>query len=223
MFNMSAMNRRLIKDLAKTMSKNVEHFDKTETECLVREFYVLLDVHVSPGKECQGVDRERFRGFLHSVFGMSRDTMMDGVFRAFDKDRDGFISLKEWIQGLSVFLRGTLDEQIKHCFSVYDLNGDQFISRAEMLHLLKDSLHRRPTEDDSDEDYDPAEGVKELVDMTMSRMDADGDGRVSFEDFQAAVKRSSLLLEAFGPCLPDASPVEKFEQQVFTSSYDDVL
>lgn len=35
------------------------------------------------------------------------------VFRTFDKDNDGFVSVKEWIEGLSVFHRGTLDEQIK--------------------------------------------------------------------------------------------------------------
>lgn len=35
------------------------------------------------------------------------------VFKTFDKDNDGYVSMKEWIQGLSVFLRGTLDEKIK--------------------------------------------------------------------------------------------------------------
>lgn len=35
------------------------------------------------------------------------------VFRTFDKDNDGFVSVKEWIEGLSVFLRGTMDEQIQ--------------------------------------------------------------------------------------------------------------
>lgn len=39
------------------------------------------------------------------------------VFRTFDKDNDGFVSVKEWIEGLSVFLRGTLDEQIKCTFT----------------------------------------------------------------------------------------------------------
>lgn len=39
------------------------------------------------------------------------------VFRTFDKDSDGLISVKEWIEGLSVLLRGTLDEKIKCKFS----------------------------------------------------------------------------------------------------------
>lgn len=35
------------------------------------------------------------------------------VFRTFDKDSDSFVSVKEWVVGLSVFLRGTLDERIR--------------------------------------------------------------------------------------------------------------
>ena len=35
------------------------------------------------------------------------------VFRAFDKDNDCFVSVREWTEGLSVFLRGTLAEKIK--------------------------------------------------------------------------------------------------------------
>lgn len=38
------------------------------------------------------------------------------VFRTFDKDNDGFLSVKEWIAGLSVLLRGTLDEKMKCTF-----------------------------------------------------------------------------------------------------------
>ena len=35
------------------------------------------------------------------------------VFRAFDKDSDGFLLPEEWVQGMSIFLRGTLEELIQ--------------------------------------------------------------------------------------------------------------
>lgn len=35
------------------------------------------------------------------------------VFKVFDKDNDGLISLEEWIRGMSIYLRGTKEEQIK--------------------------------------------------------------------------------------------------------------
>jgi len=33
--------------------------------------------------------------------------------------------------------------------------------------------------------------------------DIDGDHRVSFKDFQEAIKQENLLLQGFGQCLPD--------------------
>lgn len=110
------------------------------------------------------------------------------VFRTFDKDNDGFVSVKEWIEGLSVFLRGTVDEQIQcthppdtqnenlirfqtndppccsDSFQVYDLNGDGYISAEEMLYLLKDCLNEQPS------DEDPDEGIRDLVEITLSNM-----------------------------------------------------
>ena len=35
------------------------------------------------------------------------------VFKALDKDTDGALSPEEWIKGLSIFLRGTLEEKIE--------------------------------------------------------------------------------------------------------------
>uniref|UniRef100_A0A3P8TC42 Calaxin n=1 Tax=Amphiprion percula TaxID=161767 RepID=A0A3P8TC42_AMPPE len=203
------MNRKVIQTLAETISKQVEHFNKTEAECLIREFNLLLGEPTNTGRTVQGLDRARFRSILHHTFDLTDDIIMDGAFRAFDKDNDGIVSLKEWIEGLSVLLRGTLNEKIKYCFHVYDLNGDGFITREEMFRLLKNSLVRQPTEED------PDEGVKDLVEITLKKMDHDHDGKLSFDDFEKAVREENLLLEAFGTCLPDSTSVEAFEQYVF--------
>uniref|UniRef100_A0A672I5B0 EF-hand calcium binding domain 1 n=2 Tax=Salarias fasciatus TaxID=181472 RepID=A0A672I5B0_SALFA len=209
MADMSAMNRKVIKSLAETISKQVEHFSKTEAECLILEFNTLVREPTNSDRGVQGLDRAKFRNILLNTFGMTDDLIMDRVFRTFDKDNDGFVSIKEWIEGLAVFLRGTLDERIKYCFHVYDSNGDGYISREEMFRMLKSSLIRQPTEED------PDEGIKDLVEMTLKKMDNDHDGRLSFEDFEKAVKEENLLLEAFGTCLPDTTSIAMFEHHVF--------
>ena len=59
---------------------------------------------------------------------------------------------------------------------MYDLNGDGFITREEMLQWLKTSLIRQSHEDDSDE------GVKELIDIIIKKLDCvDHDNRVSLK------------------------------------------
>ncbi|KAM6375776.1 calaxin isoform 3-T4 [Alca torda] len=85
----------------------------------------------------------------------------------------------------------------RDCFEVYDLNGDGYISREEMFQMLKNSLLKQPSEED------PDEGIKDLVDIALKKMDYDHDGKLSFMDFEKAVRDENLLLEAFGPCLPD--------------------
>ncbi|XP_064431341.1 peroxisomal ATPase PEX1 isoform X2 [Mirounga angustirostris] len=84
------------------------------------------------------------------------------------------------------------------CFEVYYLNGDGYISREEIFDMLKNSLCQQSSEEESDE------GIKELVDITLKKMDYDNDGKISFADFEKAVKEERLLLEVFGPCLPEA-------------------
>lgn len=203
------MNRKLMQSLTDKMSKYADHFDKPEIECLIREFHVLLGEQSAHGKAVPGLDRGKFQSTLQYAFDITDDMIMDGVFRTFDKDNDGFLSVKEWIAGLSVLLRGTLDEKMKYCFTVYDLNSDGYISRDEMFHLLRNSLTRQPNEED------PDEGIKDLVEITLKRMDHDHDGKLSLMDFVKAVKEENLLLEAFGLCLPDTTAIYTFEQRVF--------
>uniref|UniRef100_A0A8D2PUR3 EF-hand calcium binding domain 1 n=1 Tax=Zosterops lateralis melanops TaxID=1220523 RepID=A0A8D2PUR3_ZOSLA len=119
------------------------------------------------------------------------------VFSTFDKGNNGCITVVEWVEGLAVLLRGTLEEKMKYCFAVYDLNGDGYISRDEMFQMLKNSLLIQPA------DEEPDEGVKDLVDLVLKKMDYDHDGKLSFADFEKAVREEKLLLEVFGPCLPD--------------------
>ncbi|NXG42867.1 EFCB1 protein, partial [Psilopogon haemacephalus] len=169
---------------------------KSEVECLVK----LFDALVAESRSrfgAVGFDCNMFRDVLYRMFGMMDDMMMDRVFHTFDRDNDSCISAEEWVGGLAVFLRGTLEERIKYCFEVYDLNGNGYITRDEMFQMLKNSLLKQPSEDD------PDEGIKDLVDIALKKMDHDHDGKLSIVDFEKAVRDDNLLLEAFGPCLPD--------------------
>jgi hypothetical protein len=102
---------------------------------------------------------------------------------------------------MSTYLKGNLDEQAKFCFDVYSMstvNATEYaISREDIFSMLKHCLVKQPTEED------PDEGVKDLVEMMLKKMDHDKDSKLSFEDYRISVNEDHLLLEAFGPCLPE--------------------
>ncbi|XP_004074229.1 EF-hand calcium-binding domain-containing protein 1 [Oryzias latipes] len=219
---MSSASKKAIQALAETISKKVEHFNKKEVECLIWKFNALLEAQKHSDGSVSGLDRNQFKVVLHNLFEMTDDFIMDRVFRIFDKDNDGFVTVEEWIQGLSVHFWGTLDEQKKYCFHMYDLKGSGFITRDDIFLLLKDSFHLRLEEEGREDDYqDEQDEINELMEIVLKKMDHDKDGRLSFQDFEKSVKKEELLLEAFGSCLPNFRTKKKFEQQVLEKQQDE--
>ncbi|CAG5105814.1 Oidioi.mRNA.OKI2018_I69.chr1.g2478.t1.cds [Oikopleura dioica] len=205
MQQLNSINKKNLQKQAEDLAnqKNV-HFDKIEIEKLLLVFTELTKNNKRPF-----LDRNQFRDLLHEHFRMTEEILMDRVFRAFDADSDSLISMKDWVLGLSIFLRGSLEEKTDYSFRVYDLNGDGFISREEMFQLLKNCLVKQPAEED------PDEGVKELVEITLKKMDIDKNSKLSKGDFESSVQSEQLLLEAFGKCLPDRELSEDFEHYIF--------
>lgn len=69
---------------------------------------------------------------------------------------------------------------------------------------LRNSLIKQP------QDEDPDEGVKDLIEIVLRKLDKDKDGKVSLEDYRQSVLEEPLLLEAFGRCLPNERARDTF-------------
>jgi Ca2+-binding EF-hand superfamily protein len=62
------------------------------------------------------------------------------VFNSFDVQKKQEITFTDFVIGLSVLTRGTIDEQLRWIFTLYDLNGDGMITRDELSKIVS-SVH----------------------------------------------------------------------------------
>ena len=58
------------------------------------------------------------------------------LFSQFDVKGNGFIDFDEFISGLSVCCRGTVDEKIHFMFNMYDVGQEGSVTRQELSLLL---------------------------------------------------------------------------------------
>ncbi|XP_074708414.1 calsenilin isoform X2 [Strix uralensis] len=105
-------------------------FTKKELQSLYRGFK----------NECPSglVDEETFK-LIYSQFFPQGDasTYAHFLFDAFDADRNGALCFQDFVIGLSVLLRGTVHQKLKWAFNLYDINKDGYITKEEMLEIMK--------------------------------------------------------------------------------------
>uniref|UniRef100_A0A670Z3P7 Ubiquitin carboxyl-terminal hydrolase 32 n=1 Tax=Pseudonaja textilis TaxID=8673 RepID=A0A670Z3P7_PSETE len=63
-------------------------------------------------------------------------SLSEGLFNAFDENRDNHIDFKEISCGLSACCRGPLAERQKFCFKVFDVDRDGVLSKVELEEMV---------------------------------------------------------------------------------------
>ncbi|XP_075222966.1 A-type potassium channel modulatory protein KCNIP1-like isoform X2 [Lycorma delicatula] len=134
--------------------------------------------------ECPtGVVREEtFKGIYAQFFPQGANTSQYAhyVFNTLDQDRSGLLSFEDFVQGLSILSRGSLDEKLRWTFSLYDINGDGRITREEMTDIVTAiyDLMGKFTDPSLEEGT-----VAAKVDRIFQKMDRNKDGVVTLEEF----------------------------------------
>ncbi|XP_054729173.1 uncharacterized protein LOC129238163 [Anastrepha obliqua] len=153
--------------------------------------------------ECPtGVVKEDTFKLIYSQFfpqGANPTLYAHYVFNTLDQDHSGIISFEDFVQGLSILSRGSVEEKLRWTFSLYDINGDGFITREEMTDIVTaiyELMGRLPDECPEEEK------IKCKVDHIFQKMDKNGDGVVTLDEFletcrsDEAISRSMSVFDS---------------------------
>jgi calcium-dependent protein kinase len=100
----------------------------------------------------------------------------EATLRAMDTDGSGTVEYTEFIAATMTTQQYLRKEVLWAAFRCFDKDGDGFISKKEIKEMVKDDTH------------DDIVKLDEMVNMMLKESDADGDGQISWEEFEALMK-----------------------------------
>ncbi|KAF9968681.1 hypothetical protein BGZ70_000032 [Mortierella alpina] len=195
---MGAKHSKENKDLARRT-----HFSKREINTLRREFEktsnvsrtnVLTEAHQSVHS---GGPSATFRRILHS--SPLDDVFLTRLFSAFDTNPNSKgVNFKEFIEGLSVFMKGTPDEKLELSFKLYDVDHAGYITRPGLERAMT-QLHSVVAGSSQDETHQ----IQELVKRIFDDLDVNNDGKLSLEEYKLNSMKEPLIIDFLGQFLAD--------------------
>lgn len=145
------------------------------------------------------VNQETFHIIYSKFFpvGANLSCYPNYVFSALDHRNSGVINFEDFAIGLSILLKGSIEDKLKWIFSVYDVNKDGVLSKTELKDLTTSiyDLMGNPTGEKH-----KSEASEQMIcaraELSFQRMDVDEDGVVSFQDFLDFCKNDSRVSQS---------------------------
>merc|ERR1711874_885944 len=139
------------------------------------------------------MNRRDFRKFLKIALPkIDVKKMEENLFRMYDTNMDGVISMQEFLIVYHIFSEGTPEENLSKIFRIFDVDNNGVISKSELKKLVTDmsGIMKRSNNPGLDGTED------DITDNTWLEMDRDRDGSVTRDEFISSVnhKKFSKLL-----------------------------
>ncbi|XP_061105237.1 ubiquitin carboxyl-terminal hydrolase 32 [Conger conger] len=164
----------------------VTHLEESDIIDLEKRYWLL--------KAQSRTGRFDLETFVPLVSPPIHASLSEGLFHAFDENRDNHIDFKEISCGLSACCRGPLAERQKFCFKVFDVDRDGFLSRAEIREMVV-ALREVWKDNRTDNLPELQADVSEIVEDIVKEHDTTKLGHLTLEDYQIWSVKSALANE----------------------------
>ncbi|KAG4079472.1 hypothetical protein HA402_005169 [Bradysia odoriphaga] len=110
------------------------------------------------------------------------------ICEAFSRDGLGNLTFEDFLDLLSVFSeQAPRDIKIFYAFKIYDFDKDGFINQADLKCVIKALTRNELTPEEH----------QQIAEKVIEEADVDGDGKLSFLEFEHVVLRAPDFLSTF--------------------------
>ncbi|HEX7602384.1 MAG TPA: EF-hand domain-containing protein, partial [Polyangiaceae bacterium] len=125
---------------------------------------------------------------LQKALGLRSEYLTRRILKAFDRDENGVIDKNEFLAGVRALVFGSDREKLWFAFRVHDHDGDGSLDRQEVLRMITLCIA------ESDVAVRAAQPPEHLTHALFVAADKNRDGKLSFEELEALVKKQPELL-----------------------------
>jgi len=115
-----------------------------------------------------------------------REKDLESLFNLYDYDHNGTISWREYVCVIALIMAGNTKEKIRLIFNCFDEDGNGSLSKEE-FQIAAGRFS----------DFGDKNATAAFTDRVFTACDADGDGTVTFKEFEAWVKKNPSDFERF--------------------------
>lgn len=163
------------------------HFSPKEIRHLRHNLETSTSKRSDSSSITEDVFRETVKKYVPGV-SPSDDIFLKRLYAAFDVDNNKTIDFEEFVDGLSIFMKGTPEEKLALSFKLYDVNHDGYLTRPELERVML-QLSRTFSEEDQ------AGEIKAMIARMFDDLDVDNDGRLSFEEYKLSAMKEPLIVD----------------------------
>lgn len=117
------------------------------------------------------------------------------LFVLLDLNHDGMLDLREFVAGLALLCKGTLEDKLDLSFRLFDIDANGSVDRRELTSMFKHAwlagyhalaaAHPADAHRSGDELDSFAQGIAEgFAEQAFAALDADGNDALSFAEFR---------------------------------------
>lgn len=189
--------------------RDTTHFNETEILRLLSIHYMITK------KRNRKMDSVCFAEFMNYFLDVKDSAVVNAMFHQYATYNSKYLNGPEFVQLMSLLLKGSLNDKISFCFKVYTevFRLPNYIKKEDVLSVIK-SHSLQTSKKHYSEDFD-----KEFVELMMVELDMDQDNRISQDDYKNAVTKNRAWLQFLGPVFPEPNRAIAF-LKTFTNRLD---